>query len=99
MKDKFEYNGTESYIYDKIQADDLSWFPIQRAKSLSEGGQEENEDVNAIINDKFVVFEKKVLPVIKAALISRQNNGVSNGGANSIRLASSTTGKKITFFA
>ena len=99
MKDKFEYNGTESYIYDKIQADDLSWFPIQRAKSLSEGGQEENEDVNAIINDKFVVFEKKVLPVIKAALISRQNNGVSNGGANSIRLASSTTGKKITSFA
>jgi len=93
-KDKFEYNGTESYIYDKIEADDLSWFPIQRAKSLSEATQEEKEDVNAVINDKFIVFEKKVLNVIKAALIGRQNNVNSSVGHLSARIASSIATKK-----
>jgi len=61
QKDKFEYNGTESYIYDKIQADDLSWFPIQRAMSLKDNAVEIKEDFGKEMIDKLSVFENQIL--------------------------------------
>lgn len=36
-----EFNGIESYIYEKWQEEDLSWFPIGRALDLKEEGEEE----------------------------------------------------------
>lgn len=30
FKEKTEYDGNESYIYDKIEKFDLSWFPINK---------------------------------------------------------------------
>ena len=30
FKEKTEYNGNESYIYNKITNADYSWFPIKR---------------------------------------------------------------------
>lgn len=33
-KDPIDYNGTESYIYEKYEKDDISWFPIGKSFSL-----------------------------------------------------------------
>ena len=33
-KEKDDFNGTESYIYEKAKAGDISWFPIGHALSL-----------------------------------------------------------------
>jgi len=60
-KDRFEYNGTESYIIDKIENDDLSWFPIQRAMSLSENAVELKEDFGKGMIEKLTQFESAVL--------------------------------------
>lgn len=43
FKDKNDYNGSESYIKSKIDQQDLSWFPIKRAKSVKE--DEEIDDI------------------------------------------------------
>jgi len=71
MKEKLEYNGTESYVSDKIARNDLSWFPIQRAMCFADNKQEEEENLNAVIDDKFAVFEKKVIGAIKTSALSR----------------------------
>ena len=33
-KNSLDYNGTESFLADRISKDDLSWFPLDRAMSL-----------------------------------------------------------------
>lgn len=33
-KDDTDYNGTESFIADKLNADDISWFPFNKAICL-----------------------------------------------------------------
>ena len=30
FKEKTEFDGNESYLYNKIQSNDLNWFPIKR---------------------------------------------------------------------
>ena len=35
MKEETEFNGTESYIMEKIRKSDISWFPIGKSLSLS----------------------------------------------------------------
>lgn len=60
-KPKLDYNGTESYIYKKIKSDDLSWFPMNRAMSLSDsGGDDENDDVKKLIEEKLSQFEGRI---------------------------------------
>ena len=56
-KEKDDFNGTESYIYEKAQASDISWFPIGHAISLDEKSEKEEED----LEDAF----KKVLEITK----------------------------------
>lgn len=61
-KDRLEYNGTESYIYDKLQSDDLSWFPIQRAMSLAyKTLDDDQEEIKTIVDERLANFEKKLL--------------------------------------
>ena len=36
-----DLNGNESYVFDKIEKADISWFPIKRAKAISEMEDEE----------------------------------------------------------
>jgi hypothetical protein len=33
-KDPTEYNGVEFFISEKLQEEDISWFPIEEARSL-----------------------------------------------------------------
>lgn len=33
-KNEMDYNGTESFIQDKVKTDDISWFPIGMSMSL-----------------------------------------------------------------
>ena len=33
-KKEMDYNGTESFINDKVKIDDISWFPIGLSMSL-----------------------------------------------------------------
>ena len=73
-KDKLEYNGTESYIYDKLQSDDLSWFPIQRALSLSHKTFDDDEDVKTVIDERLANFEKKFLNLLALNLGGRESN-------------------------
>lgn len=42
-KDVTEYNGNESYIKQKIDNYDLSWFPIKRTKRVIEDEDKENQ--------------------------------------------------------
>lgn len=41
-KEEIDYNGTESYVAEKIKNDDISWFPI--GKSLSLDMMEDSDD-------------------------------------------------------
>ncbi len=45
FKDETEYNGNESFIYNKIQSLDIGWFPIKKARSVvDEEDEEERRD-------------------------------------------------------
>jgi len=64
-KDKLEYNGTESYIFDKLQKDDLSWFPIQRAMSLNyKTLEDDQEEIKTLIDERLANFETKLFNFI-----------------------------------
>mmetsp|Transcript_35283 Transcript_35283/g.31725 ORF Transcript_35283/g.31725 Transcript_35283/m.31725 type:complete len:232 (+) Transcript_35283:328-1023(+) len=67
-KHRFEYNGTESYIQEKLSNDDLSWFPILRAKSLSQTlKKDDTEEIADIVDEKLATFEKKMLTALQTA--------------------------------
>lgn len=59
LKDPTEFNGTESYVAAKLRLNDISWFPIGRALSLSlksdhsylEGGYTSKEKKATILNN------------------------------------------------
>jgi len=34
FKEETEYNGNETYIWNKIKNDDISWFPIGKSLSI-----------------------------------------------------------------
>lgn len=44
IKDKTEFTGPESFVYDCIQRRNLEWFPRMRAISLDTSGKEEEEN-------------------------------------------------------
>ena len=72
-KNKFEYNGTESYIEEKIIDEDISWFPIQKAICLSKNVKEKKaeEDLAALMTKKFISFEKKIVTALKRSAVSQ----------------------------
>ena len=41
-KNSSDYNGIESYIFEKWEEEDISWFPIGRALDLKEDESEED---------------------------------------------------------
>jgi len=64
-KNKLDYTGTESYVYEKIENEDLSWFPIQRAIILNTTQKEEEEqDVKQIIDEKLESVKTKIFETI-----------------------------------
>jgi hypothetical protein len=40
LKDNSEFDGTESYVADKIKKADISWFPIGRSIKIEEKNEE-----------------------------------------------------------
>ena len=90
MKNKFklDYDGTESYVFEKLENEDLSWFPIQRALSLSNSAKEEEEDVKALVDEKLNVVEKKILDTIAATNNNQSLLQMSNLQLNSSKLKS-----------
>jgi len=73
-KDKLEYNGTESYIYDKLQSDDLSWFPIQRAMSLAyKTLEDDQEEIKTLVDERLANFEAKLFNFIALNFSGSQN--------------------------
>ena len=73
-KDKLEYNGTESYIFEKLENDDLSWFPILRAMSLAHKTLEEEKDIKTIVDERLAVFEKKIYNMFLSTFGSHNTN-------------------------
>lgn len=64
-KNKLDYTGTESYVYEKIENEDLSWFPIQRAYMLNITPEEEEEqDVKQIIDEKLEGVKNRIFETI-----------------------------------
>ena len=84
LKDKniLQYNGTETYISEKLENDDLSWFPIQRAMCLSYASQEEEENVKAIVDEKLVKAEKAILDTINSINNDQSSQGTANLGGS-----------------
>ena len=52
LKDPKDYNGTESYVSGKLKMNDISWFPIGRALSLSLKTENNTENNNPIKEEK-----------------------------------------------
>jgi len=59
-KDPLEYNGTESYIAEKLENEDLTWFPLNRAMSLDLKDVKEERNVMSIVSEKLHNFELKL---------------------------------------
>jgi len=68
QKNKFDYNGTEYFINEKIQNDDLTWFPLQKAMSLPNASHEIIEDFGADMVEKLSKFENGVVANLKVKL-------------------------------
>ena len=44
LKEERDYNGTESYVFEKLNKNDISWFPIGRAMILTLNQTKELEE-------------------------------------------------------
>ena len=49
-KNQTEYSGIESYVNSKLEDDDLSWIPFNRAKELEDDSQSKQDNLQDIIN-------------------------------------------------
>lgn len=49
MKPKTEYNGIETFVWERLQNDDVSWLPIDRSLSLETKGTRKNDKMKEII--------------------------------------------------
>jgi hypothetical protein len=56
-----DLNGTESYILEKWEKDDISWFPIGRAGALKELKEEEDAEEEILLK-KFGKFLERFSP-------------------------------------
>jgi len=87
-KKKLDFTGTESYVYEKFENEDLSWFPIQRALSLVNSDKEEEEDVKAMVEEKLSAVQKKILDTIASTGNNQQMMQMGNIQLNASRLKS-----------
>lgn len=61
-KNSSDFNGTESYIQEKWEEEDLSWFPIGKAGVLRE---DEEKEENKGLEAKFKRFMSRILHLRK----------------------------------
>lgn len=54
-KDPTEFNGLDSYIFDKMLTDDVSWMPVKNSLSLKKL-ETDKED----IGDKFKLIDDEI---------------------------------------
>ena len=87
-KNRLDFTGTESYVCDKFENEDLSWFPIQRALSLVSSDKEEEEDVKAMVEEKLSAVQKKILDTIASTGSNQQMMQMGNLQLNAGRLKS-----------
>jgi len=78
----------ESYVDEKFNNEDLSWFPIQRALSLVNSDKEEEEDVKAMVEEKLQAVQKKILDTIATTGNNQQMMQMGNLQLNASRLKS-----------
>ncbi|EGR32968.1 MIR domain protein [Ichthyophthirius multifiliis] len=58
-KESTEYTGIESYVYEKLEQNDISWFPIQRATILIDEErkiQQENNEIDDFENQVILYY-------------------------------------------
>ena len=58
VKSYSDFNGTETYIYDKWKQGNISWFPIGRAGALND---DQHDDKKKDLEHYFVAFLKRIL--------------------------------------
>lgn len=61
FKETTEYNGDESYIRNKMEDNDLSWFPIKRTWSVQQKEDTEIENIqeqviNEVMDIPFLIY-------------------------------------------
>lgn len=64
-----EYTGLETFVYERLQQFDISWFPLHRALSLK-GDRMGNEDGGDNDGDSEVQQSRKVVPVVAAGSVT-----------------------------
>lgn len=60
---KSNYNGNETFIYQKIQNQDISWFPVKRARGVDD---EEDDTLKHLqkyetIHDRFASINQNII--------------------------------------
>jgi len=43
IKDRNEFNGTESYVFELIERDEIKWFPVDKALCIVENEENQQE--------------------------------------------------------
>ena len=59
FKESTEYNGDESYVRDKIDDNDLSWFPVKRTWSVQQKEDSEVDNLHEEVVES-VMKERKM---------------------------------------
>lgn len=54
FKETTEYNGDESYVRDKIDENELSWFPVNRTWSVLEKDDEELIKLHTVVVENVI---------------------------------------------
>eukprot|EP00828_Plagiopyla_frontata_P047805 TRINITY_DN8946_c0_g1_i2.p1 TRINITY_DN8946_c0_g1~~TRINITY_DN8946_c0_g1_i2.p1 ORF type:complete len:322 (+),score=24.70 TRINITY_DN8946_c0_g1_i2:130-1095(+) len=67
-KNSTEYNGIESYVHDKLKNDDSAWFPLNKAMSLSDS-LENNEEITAFMKTYSKEMQQKLQTINSLSLI------------------------------
>ena len=57
-KIKTEYSGFESYIYDKLEDQDITWFPLNQSLSISRKVEENEEKTDILEENSDEIIEK-----------------------------------------
>jgi len=58
-KNKEDFNGTESYIFEKYKKQDISWFPIEQALCLNSEENTKEEDLEERFEQLILVTRRK----------------------------------------
>lgn len=57
-KDVTDYNGIESFVSEKLKQDDNSWFPLLKAMTIADEGE---EDVEQVLNQEIGKMDEKIM--------------------------------------